>query len=81
MKSDDFEKRVEDEQVEGWSVKEDGDERVVLVKRGWGTLGGHVLVAALTFWTFGLGNVIYAAYKYFVDTDEKVIRDQSAAGA
>ena len=79
MKSDSFQQLVEDEKVEGWDVKEDGDERVVMVKRNYGTLGGHVLVGLLTvWWTLGLGNVIYAAYKYFGDADQKVVRDPTA---
>lgn len=80
MKSDQFQRRVEDEEVEGWDVKEDGDERVVMVKRNYGSLGGHVLVALLTiWWTIGLGNVVYAAYKY-VKSPTKVVRDESASG-
>lgn len=81
VKSDVFQKMVEDEQTEGWSIDEDGDERVVLVKRGYGTLGGHILVAILTvWWTLGIGNGVYAAYKYFADTDTKVIRDPNDGG-
>ena len=79
MKSDQFQQIIEDEKVEGWSVDEDGDERVVMVKRKYGTLGGHVLVLLLTFWTFGVGNVLYAAWKYFGDADTKVVRDPAAA--
>lgn len=76
MKSDQFEKMVEDEKVEGWSVKEDGDERVVMVKRKWGTLGAHGIIFILAgWWTLGAANVIYAAYKYFADADQKVVRD------
>lgn len=66
---------VEDEQTEGWDIKDDGDEKVVLVKRSFGRLGAHVLVFILTFFTFGIGNAVYAAYKYFIDNDTKVIRD------
>jgi hypothetical protein len=75
VKSDEFQKMVEDEQTEGWDIYENGDERVVMINRKYGTLGGHVLVFILTFFTFGLGNVVYAAYKYFADADKKVIRD------
>jgi len=76
VKSNEFQRMVEDEQTEGWSIDEDGDERVVLAKRGYGSLGGHVLVALLTiWWTAGIGNALYAAYKYFGDADTKVIRD------
>lgn len=77
MKSETFQRRIEDEKVEGWSVDEDGDERVVLVKRGYGNVGGHVIIALLTiWWTIGLGNVAYAAYHYTAGADRKVVRDE-----
>jgi hypothetical protein len=73
--NDNLQKEVEDAKVEGWQVDSEQSDKVVLVKRGWGTLGGHVLIGFLTiWWTLGIGNVLYAAYKYFVDTDKKVIR-------
>lgn len=79
MKSQTFQRRIEDEQTEGWKISEDGDEKVVLFKAGYGSLGGHVLVAALTiWWTFGIGNAVYAAYKYFAHRDTKVVRDNGA---
>lgn len=77
MKSEHFKRQIEDEETEGWSVGEDGDEKVVMYKAGYGTLGGHVLVGLLTiWWTFGIGNVIYAAYKHWGDRDKKVVRDE-----
>lgn len=78
-------RRVEDEQTEGWKINEDGDDKVVLYKPNYGSMGGHVLIAVLTvWWTLGIGNALYAAYKYWGDSDKKVIRDDSpdrASGA
>lgn len=73
---DDLQRHVEDQQIEGWQLLEEhSDDKVTLVKRKTGTLGGHALIALLTiWWTLGLGNVCYAAYKYFVDADKKVVR-------
>lgn len=80
VKTDHFRKQIDDEQVEGWKVKEDGDERVVMHKPNYGSFGGHVLVAVLTvWWTVGLGNAAYAAYNYWGKSDKKVVRDQNAA--
>lgn len=82
MKSEQFKQQIDDEQTEGWKIAEDGDERVVMFKADYGSLGGHVLVALLTvWWTFGIGNGVYAAYRYFAKRDKKVVRDtdQSAA--
>lgn len=77
MATKSLQRKIEDAKVEGWQVYEEhGDERVTMIKRKKGTLGGHVLIFFLTaWWTLGLGNVCYAAYKYFGDSDKKVIRD------
>lgn len=70
-----FTQAIDDKKVEGWDVKSRQGDRVILVKRGWGSLGSHLLVALLTaWWTFFIGNAVYAAYKYFMDTDQMVIR-------
>lgn len=79
MKSNEFEKQIEDEKVEGWKVKKDGDERVILIKPNYGSLGEHILIALLTlWWTLGVGNVIWAAYRYLTNSAEKIIRDEQA---
>lgn len=75
-----FKTAIDDKKVEGWDVKSREGDRVVLVKRGFGSLGGHVLVFILTFFTFGIGNGVYAAYKYFIDTDEMVMRKSDFTG-
>jgi len=70
-----FKQAIDDKKVEGWDVKSRQGDRVILIKRGYGSLGSHVLVALLTaWWTLFIGNAIYASYKYFVDTDKMVIR-------
>jgi hypothetical protein len=75
-----LQKEVEDAKVEGWQLDSEHSDKAILVKRGWGTLGGHVLVGLLTiWWTLGIGNVLYAAYKYFVDTDKKVVRQEDVS--
>lgn len=82
MKSDAFQRRIEDEKVEGWKVKTDGDEKVVMMKPNYGSLGGHLLIALLTvWWTLGVGNAAYAAYKYFKGSPQKVVRDEQSGAA
>mgnify|MGYP006283197777 CR=1 FL=1 len=74
--NENLQRKVDDARVEGWSLDKEQGDRAIMVRRGYGTLGGHVLVALLTvWWTLGLGNVVYAAYKYFGDAEKKVIRD------
>lgn len=66
---------VEDAEIEGWKVQSEQGDRVIMVKRKYGSLGAHLLIALLTiWWTLGLGNVLYAAYVYFRKADKKVIR-------
>lgn len=70
-----FKQAIDDKKVEGWDVKSRQGDRVVLIKRGFGSIGSHTLIAILTaWWTVFIGNAVYAAYKYFVDTDKMVIR-------
>lgn len=71
-----LQRKIEDAKTEGWTVESEGNDRAVMVKRGYGSLGGHVLVALLTvWWTAGLGNAAYAAYHYFGNADKKVLRN------
>lgn len=82
MKSDEFQRQIDDEKVEGWKVKQDGDERVVMAKPNYGSGGGHLVVALLTvWWTLGIGNLLYLGYKYFSDSPSKVVRDESASAS
>lgn len=74
--SEHLRRKVEDTEVEGWQVQSEQGDRVVMVKHDYGSLGGHALIALLTvWWTFGIGNALYAAYRYFGKADKKVIRE------
>lgn len=81
MKSEQFERKMENEKVEGWKVKDDGDERVVMIKPDYGSFGEHLLVLILTIWSFGLGNACWAAYRYFRISDKKVVREGQATAS
>lgn len=56
-----FRRRVEDLTVEGWDVKHDYGDRVVMINRGFGSIPLHVL---LLMTTSGVGNLLYAWYCY-----------------
>lgn len=79
MKSDEFQRQIEDEKVSGWQIKEDGDERVVMHKPNYGSLGPHLIIFLLTFWSAGICNGLYALYCYFQKSSQKVVRDDQAA--
>lgn len=77
MRSERARQEIEDALATGWRIESEGPDRVVLVDRNFGSLGGHLVVALLTFWwTMGLGNLLYAAYKYVNDTRRRVVWDE-----
>ena len=56
-----FRERVREYRVNGWDVEQDYGDRVVVRKRGFGSIPAHVV---LFFLTGGIGNVLYAWYRY-----------------
>ncbi|NEU56800.1 zinc ribbon domain-containing protein [Halorussus sp. MSC15.2] len=67
-----FRRRVEDLTVEGWDVKHDYGDRVVMIDRGIGSIGVHAL---LLFTTWGFGNIVYALYSYGPGADRVELRE------
>lgn len=70
-KNEMLQRKIDDAEVEGWSLHQEQGDRAVMIKRKWGSIWIH---AVLLIFTFGVGNVIYWAYKYIVDADKKVVR-------
>lgn len=60
----------------GWRIDEETPERTVLVRREYGDVVIHLLILVLTFWTGGIANVIYGAYKY-LNSPKRVLRDEN----
>ena len=56
-----FRRRVQDHLNAGWEIERDDGDRVVLVDRGIGSVGVHVL---LFFVTSGIGNLLYGWWHY-----------------
>jgi hypothetical protein len=65
-----FRRRVNTHLANGWEVQYDAGDEVVLVDRGFGSIGIHVL---LLIFTSGIGNVIYGWYNYSKDADRMTI--------
>jgi len=81
MTDDAFQRRVEDAQMQGWTVQEYTNERAVLVKRSMGSLIAHIAIAVLTvWWSFGAGNLAYLLFKYFVDYEKWEIHPEGQPG-
>ena len=56
-----FRRRVQDHLDAGWEIERDDGDRVVLVDRGIGSVGAHVL---LLIFTSGIGNLLYGWWHY-----------------
>jgi RNA polymerase subunit RPABC4/transcription elongation factor Spt4 len=56
-----FRRRVQDHLDAGWEIERDDGERVVLVDRGIGSVGAHIL---LFIFTSGIGNLLYGWWHY-----------------
>lgn len=79
MRSERLQRRIDDAIAEGWRIESETSERVVLVKRTVGDLGVRLVLAVLTaWWSFGLVNVVYGAYKYFDGARRQVLRNTDA---
>ncbi|WP_231378808.1 hypothetical protein [Natrinema sp. J7-1] len=76
-----MERVIDDYITQGYQVKSQGERSARVKDKDWGSALGHLIVAALTlWWTLGIGNVAYAAYKRY-PADEvtiKVDHDDSA---
>ncbi|MFC7080591.1 zinc ribbon domain-containing protein [Halorussus caseinilyticus] len=62
----DLRRRVEGFAVDGWDVKRDHGDRVVMINRGIGSIGMHAL---LLVFTSGVGNLLYGWYSYSVGAE------------
>lgn len=78
-KSERLQREIDEAIAAGWKIETETPERVVLVKRNFGDLGVHLILAVLTaWWSFGLVNLAYGAYKYVNDSKRRVLRDTTA---
>ena len=61
-----LENLIDDYVVRSYEIVEQGQTSVMLRRKTWGSVGGHVLWAFLTFWwTVGLGNLAYALVAHY----------------
>jgi hypothetical protein len=67
--------KVDDYQIQGYSVSEQSDKHVRVRKNSYGSGFVHFIWFILTVWfTFGLGNLGYAIYAYVSNSDEVVVQ-------
>lgn len=59
-----MERVVDDYITQEYKVKQRGESSVLVQKKDYGSMGGHIIVALLTiWWTLGIGNLVYALVK------------------
>lgn len=73
-----YKREVTDLVKAGWRVEEETPDRVTLVNRTVGSARMHLIIAVFTiWWLMGIPNVLYAAYKYFADTERTIVWKES----
>jgi hypothetical protein len=72
--SERLERRIGRETVGGWRLEAIDGERAILKRPNYGSKLGHIVVFLLTAWfSLGIGNLLYGAYRYVNDSEYKVI--------
>lgn len=67
-----------DAETLGYVVESLEEDRTVLLKRQYGGWRSHALIALVSFWfTFGIGNVLWAAFCWFRRPELTVVRVQT----
>lgn len=76
ISKDKLQQEVEDNQVAGWSLQSQNENVAILTKSGgWGSTGAHLIVLLLTaWWTFFIGNLLYAIYAHYTSKQELQIK-------
>lgn len=65
----------------GWRLERDFGDHAVVVRRTVGSVTDHLLVALVTvWWTMGIGNVLYGAYRYVDGAERMVLRGDRSDG-
>lgn len=75
-----LEHRITRASREGWELEHDFGDHAVMVRRTFGSVNEHIAVALVTVWfTMGVGNALWGAYRYFGDAERIVLRADSVA--
>ncbi|GAA0660246.1 zinc ribbon domain-containing protein [Natronoarchaeum mannanilyticum] len=76
MHSRQLRKRLDAAIADGWQIEQETPDRVVLVRRSYGSVGVHLLLAVFTaWWSFGVFNLLYAGYCYLEESERRVLRE------
>ena len=73
-----MERVIDDFITQGYKVKSRGQRSTMMKKKDFGSGGMHLLVLVfLGWWTLGIANAIYAAYKYFTADEVNIKVDEA----
>ena len=76
MRSERLQREIDRSIEQGWQIDSETPQRVVLIKRYYGSLVLHLVIAIFTaWWTFGLANLAYGAWAYLSQSERKVLRE------
>lgn len=74
--SPELQDKVDHAKIEGWKVYETKEREVVLVKRKRSSFFWHIVLVLLTaWWTFGIGNLLYALKCRYGDAQFITLRE------
>lgn len=78
MHSRRIQERLDAAIADGWQIEQETPDRIVLVRRSYGSVGVHVLLAVFTaWWSFAAFNLLYAGYCYLEESERRVLRESS----
>lgn len=61
-----MDKVIDDFITQGYKVKSRGEQSAMMKEKDFGSGGMHLIILIfLGWWTIGIANAVYAAYKYF----------------
>ena len=77
MRSKRLQREIDTLVAQGWRIEDEDTDRVVMVDREFGSFGSHLVVAFFTiWWTMGLGNVAWGAYKYLTQSRRRILWEE-----
>jgi hypothetical protein len=70
-----YEELIDEYITKGYKTQKEGQQTYNLMKPNYGTLASHIIIAILTcWWTLFIGNIIWAIYNYYQNSDEILIK-------
>lgn len=73
-----MEQVIDDFITQGYKVKSRGERSSMMKKKDFGSGGMHVLIGIfLGWWTLGVANAVFAAYKYFTADEVQIKVDDN----